>query len=231
MVEETLFKVHRHFLTRDSEFFRGLFDCPVPPNEEAEGRSDARPIILYGVTIHEFRCLLRFYYDGMHTPALDTLADWVALLSIATRYVIDRVRERAVAEVAARLDDPLEQVRLAHAHSVPHWLPLAYAALVRRPEPLDDAEAGALGLRTAVRIARARELARERRHVSCTQGSYYPFERAYTYDDKGIEQVVGEVWPECAEHAADEPAAHPHAPAATPPTLAPVDAPAFGFQF
>ncbi|GJE93072.1 BTB domain-containing protein [Phanerochaete sordida] len=207
MVEDTLFKVHRHFLTRDSEFFRGLFECPVPPNEEEEGQSDANPIVLHGVTLHEFRCLLRFYYHGMYAP-LDTLADWTALLAIATRFVFDRARTRAIAELGARLADPLEQVRLAHAHDVPAWLPLAYAALVRRAEPLCDAEAAALGLRTAVRVARARELARERRAVSVSQAPYYPFERTYACDDKAVAAVVGDVWPECAEAPPSPPPSH-----------------------
>ena len=64
-VERRLFRVHRHFLTRDSEFFRGLFACPVPPGEDAEGQTDTRPILLPGVTQHEFRCLLRFFYDRL----------------------------------------------------------------------------------------------------------------------------------------------------------------------
>ena len=63
-VEQKLFRVHRHYLARDSEFFRGLFACPAPPGEDVEGRTDDKPIVLYGVTAHEFRCLLRFFYDG-----------------------------------------------------------------------------------------------------------------------------------------------------------------------
>ena len=37
--------------------------CPLPPGEEQEGTSDAQAICLHGVTQHEFRCLLRFFYD------------------------------------------------------------------------------------------------------------------------------------------------------------------------
>ncbi|EKM57326.1 uncharacterized protein PHACADRAFT_81201, partial [Phanerochaete carnosa HHB-10118-sp] len=138
MARYMLFKVHRHFLIRDSEFFRGLFACPLPPGEEAEGQSDAKPIVLYGVTVHEFRCLLRFYYDRTYRPAIDSLDDWIALLSIATRYVFDNIRDLALEEIAQRLHDPLQKILLASKYNVPHWLPLAYADLVKRPEPLSD---------------------------------------------------------------------------------------------
>jgi hypothetical protein len=72
-VEKRLFRVHKHFLVRDSEFFRGMFECPLPPGEEVEGRRDSKPITLHGVSQHEFRCLLRFFYNRYAPIALSTV--------------------------------------------------------------------------------------------------------------------------------------------------------------
>lgn len=67
-VEDRLFRIHQFFLARDSEFFRGLFACPPPPGEDVEGGSDEKAIRLEGVTVEEFRCLLRFFYDRFVFP-------------------------------------------------------------------------------------------------------------------------------------------------------------------
>ena len=53
-------------------------------------------------------------------------------------------------------------------------------------------------MRTVVRVARAREAVRQRGFVSAAQRNYFPFDTVYKYDEKGIMQVVADVWPECA---------------------------------
>ncbi|EKM48531.1 uncharacterized protein PHACADRAFT_202701, partial [Phanerochaete carnosa HHB-10118-sp] len=103
-----------------------------------------------------------------------------------------------------------------------------------RPEPLSDNEAEILGLRTAVRVARAREATRERKYVTWTQGSYYPFEKTYTFDEKGVRQVVSDVWPECAGYVSSEPpvgCAQQPAPPIPSSLVLPSGAPRFVFQF
>ncbi|KAI0088337.1 hypothetical protein BDY19DRAFT_950387 [Irpex rosettiformis] len=198
LVERRLFKVHRYFLVRDSEFFRGMFACPTPPGEEPEGTSDSRPISLHGVTHHEFRCLLRFFYDSMYRPSIITLQDWIALLSISTRYVFDNIRELAISEISKQMIDPVTKITLANRYHVPQWLSPAFLELCKRVEPLQDPEAEALGLRSVVRIARARELARDQGFITATQRSFFPHDRIYSYNDRGIMAVISNVWPECA---------------------------------
>jgi hypothetical protein len=53
-VEEIEFKVHNHFLTRESERFRSMV-AQAPPN----GR-----VHVPGVTAKEFENLLDFFYEG-----------------------------------------------------------------------------------------------------------------------------------------------------------------------
>ncbi|CAL1710181.1 unnamed protein product [Somion occarium] len=197
-VENHLFRVHRYFLTRDSEFFRGLFTCPPPPGEVAEGQSDEKPIILEGVKESEFRCLMRFFYDGMYTPAVVSLDDWIALLSISTRYVFDRIREMAIQEISTKVLDPIKKIILANKYDIPQWLPPAFVDLCKRPESLSESEAETLGLKTIVRVARARESVRDKGYVTWTPRSYFPHDRVYSFNERGVLSVINEVWPEYA---------------------------------
>ena len=62
-VENQLFKVHRHFLIRESPVFQWMFACP-PRQDGPDGVSDQRPIPLPGVLSREFEALLDFFYRG-----------------------------------------------------------------------------------------------------------------------------------------------------------------------
>ncbi|KAI0700363.1 hypothetical protein C8T65DRAFT_657830 [Cerioporus squamosus] len=86
-VEDTLFRVHRYFLGRDSSAFQHMFSMPVDgmPPQNMEGCSDKNPIRLYGESVEWFRALLSVIYDlplqlqAYNTPA----ADVERLLTIA----------------------------------------------------------------------------------------------------------------------------------------------------
>jgi hypothetical protein len=137
----------------------------------------------------------------MYQPSIVSPQDWVALLSISTRYVFDAIRELAILEISKQVHDPVKKISLANKYNIPHWLPLAYVELCKRPDPITDWEAEILGLRSVVRLARARELARDRGFITATHRSYFPHDRIYSYNDEGIMTVVYEVWPECASDA------------------------------
>ena len=62
-VENTFFKVHRYYLTRESEVFRTMFSCPSSEHGQ-EGVDDSKPIHLPGVTSRQFEALLDFFYEG-----------------------------------------------------------------------------------------------------------------------------------------------------------------------
>ncbi|KAI0078035.1 hypothetical protein K474DRAFT_1706761 [Panus rudis PR-1116 ss-1] len=205
-VERKLFRVHRYFLVRDSEFFRDLFSIPSPPGEIVEGTSDDRPIRLEGVKIDEFRCLLRFFYDSTYGCSIITLEDWISLLSISTRYIFTKIRDLAVLRISTQSAvTPIQKITLAHQFDIPQWIPPALVDLCKRQEPIDDEEAECLGIRTVVKIAQARELARDRRYVTWTPRAYHPYDRVYSYNDRGILDVVSELWPEYKTHIPDPP--------------------------
>ncbi|KAG7451629.1 uncharacterized protein BT62DRAFT_916590 [Guyanagaster necrorhizus] len=62
IVGRELFRIHRYFLARESEFFRTMFSCP-PGTEGPEGISDDKPIpIGAGATREEFECVLDYIF-------------------------------------------------------------------------------------------------------------------------------------------------------------------------
>jgi len=92
-----------------------------------------------------------------------SLDQWISLLSISTRFQLDRIRRRSISEIESHNPQPgaVDKVVLAIRHSVEHWLIPAYCDICERTEPLTDQEAEKLGAVTTARLARARELLRK----------------------------------------------------------------------
>ncbi|THH19336.1 hypothetical protein EW146_g1808 [Bondarzewia mesenterica] len=159
-IDERLYRVHRYLLIRESGFFRDMFSCPSGDTQDVEGLTDENPIILAGTTKMEFESVLQFLYFGMHDDYKASLEVWLAMLSISTRLLFDKIRQRAIKEITAQLDrmDPINLILLATEHDVPQWLQPAYERLVSRAEPLSHAEAKTLDLPTAMMLMRSREL-------------------------------------------------------------------------
>ena len=76
-----------------------------------------------------------------------------------------RIRTRAIHEINTFRPRilPIPQIVLAVAHNVPEWLPLAYAGLTAREEPIQVEEAMSIGLEKTVRISMAREEIRKKK--------------------------------------------------------------------
>jgi len=95
----------------------------------------------------------------MHDDYTATLADWIAILSISTRLIFDKVRNRAIKEITARLDEvePFELIRLAVKYDVEQWLRPAYRRIVTRSGLMTHAEALKVPFPMAVMLMRSRE--------------------------------------------------------------------------
>jgi hypothetical protein len=121
----------------------------------------------------------------MHDDYVPSLTDWIALLSISTRLIFDKVRARAIKEITARLDqvDPFELIGLAVKYDVEEWLKPAYRRIVTRNSLITHQEALKVPFSMAVMLMRARE-------------QYWRDNGAYTHQHKYSGQGVGvTVWP------------------------------------
>jgi len=95
----------------------------------------------------------------MHDDYRASLADWIAILSISTRLIFDKVRERAIKEITAQLDqiEPFELIGLAIKFDVEQWLKPAYRRIVTRANLITHAEAAKVPFPMAVMLMRSRE--------------------------------------------------------------------------
>jgi len=162
-----------------------MFALPQPDNEAGttpkEGTTDDTAITIPEVTCKEFESLLDFFYYRFVLPyrvhiwlsprylrestkeETRSIDQWVSLLSISTRFQLDRIRRRAISEIEAHHPQlhAVDRVVLAVKHSVDPWLIPAYCDICERTEPLTDQEAEKLGAVATARLARTRELLRK----------------------------------------------------------------------
>lgn len=113
-------------------------------------------------------------------PPLSTAEDWIRLLSISTRYGMERIRARALHELEYLPPlDPIQRIVLARKHDVQGWLLPSYVALCLRQQPLNVLEAVELGLETMVLLAMARESVRDPE----TLKDFENIRRSMTYEE------------------------------------------------
>jgi len=95
----------------------------------------------------------------MHDDYTPSLADWIAMLSISTRLIFEKVRERAIKEITAHLDEiePFELIGLAVKYDVEKWLKPAYRRIVTRSNLITHKEALKVPFPMAVMLMRSRE--------------------------------------------------------------------------
>ncbi|KAJ7896047.1 hypothetical protein B0H14DRAFT_547305 [Mycena olivaceomarginata] len=171
-VGSQLFKVHRHFLRKESEVFNWMFACP-PGADSPDGGSDERAIPLHGVTPAEFEALLDFFYEEKFQHHNISMLEWINLLAISTRFDFQRLRECAITAIEHGLCNnkgpvqdvnPIEQLLLAEKHDIPHWRRIAYVKICERSDPIQEWEAEKIGARETALLARARETIRNPHH-------------------------------------------------------------------
>ncbi|SRR6266702_4947201 len=95
----------------------------------------------------------------MHDDYRPTVPDWIAMLSISTRLNFPKVRERAIKEITAHLEeiDPFDLIGLAVKYDVQQWLKPAYRRIVTRTNLITHAEAEKIPFPMAVMLMRSRE--------------------------------------------------------------------------
>jgi hypothetical protein len=95
----------------------------------------------------------------MHDDYAPSLTDWIAMLSISTRLIFEKVRERAIKEITARLDEieAFELIGLAVKYDVEKWLKPAYSRIVTRSDLITHQEALKVPFPMSVMLMRSRE--------------------------------------------------------------------------
>ncbi|KLO15099.1 hypothetical protein SCHPADRAFT_825284 [Schizopora paradoxa] len=165
LVQNTLFCVHRFFLTRESPVFRDMLSLPVPKGVEVEGSSDKAPIQLQGITSDDFAKFLWTFYNELSEYDGVTIKEWLGVLRLAHMWECDNVRELAFRELEKLKLPPLERVIVGRDYDAPpEWMRRAKEALADRHTFITEDEARSLGATLAITIAALRERRRDMRH-------------------------------------------------------------------
>jgi len=160
-VENTLFRVHRYFFTRDSAFFRDKLPHPPPPGEFTKGSSDGNPFVLEDTLKIDFERLLWVFYNPLYSIYEGSVEEWSSILKLAHQWEFVEVKVFALRELERHEIPALQKIILYHTHDVNrNLLQAAYVAMTVRDEPIAIEEGRILGLETALLFARAREIAR-----------------------------------------------------------------------
>ncbi|KAF7376982.1 BTB domain-containing protein [Mycena sanguinolenta] len=116
-VEQTLFKVHKAFLTHNSSVFSTMFNLPVGMGDP-EGSSDDNPIVLLGDEVEDFCAVLNYIYaPPVRTQIQDittaALPEIISVVKFAHKYAMDHWKEWGL-KVLVRLLDDISSVPAEH---------------------------------------------------------------------------------------------------------------------
>ncbi|KAG5636942.1 hypothetical protein H0H81_006338 [Sphagnurus paluster] len=151
------FRVHRYFFERESKVFREEIERSTAPGQPRQGDNDSTAIILKE-SPQDFEKLLGVFYNPKYSLYDWNTEDWATLLGLAVKWGFDEVKELALRELDKKDIPLLTRIGLYQRFNIDfdRLVPL-YAELCSRPDTLDEEEAEALGLKTAVLVFRARE--------------------------------------------------------------------------
>ncbi|KAF7969628.1 hypothetical protein HWV62_26809 [Athelia sp. TMB] len=147
IVEGVLYSIHRHFLEKDSSFFK-LND------------KRSQPIALPGIKCLDFDRFLSIFYPREYGSFdASTIEDWKSILSLADRWEFKRIKPLAIKQIAP-IASPLDIIVLGRRYSIhePEWpLSKAYNAVCVQAHPLTLEEGNLLGMEDVIKIMSIRQ--------------------------------------------------------------------------
>ncbi|KAI9511475.1 hypothetical protein F5148DRAFT_325776 [Russula earlei] len=159
-VANTLFRVHRFFLTRDSKHFEDKL--PHSFGKPPKHSLDDDPLVLDDDVLEvDFERLLWVFYNPKYSIYNGSIDKWISILKLAHKWDFIEVKALAVRELQNLQIPPIQKVALYQTYSIDrNLLQPAFTALTTRDEPITIEEGREITLETALRLAKARELAR-----------------------------------------------------------------------
>ncbi|KAJ7289177.1 hypothetical protein C8J57DRAFT_1164982 [Mycena rebaudengoi] len=167
-IEDRIFKVPRHHFERNSEIFATTFTLPAADDVQAEGRSDANPFKLEGISSVDFERLLKVLYPlwVYHSLSRDIPQillmpkdDWISVLKLSTLWYFIDARDLAIRQLTSMSLGSVERILLSRQYDVAPWLRSGYTELARREEGISLGDAEKIGWKTTVQLYQTREVA------------------------------------------------------------------------
>ncbi|KAF5354437.1 hypothetical protein D9757_014719 [Collybiopsis confluens] len=158
-VEQVLYKLPRHRFTEESSVFADMFALPQGAEKLTEGSDNDNPIRLEQTQRKDWDCLLKLLFHRNQPGLLEpnfSFDEWVSVLSLATRWEMNFIRETAIERIA-RFTNSAKKIAVARQYQVYRIILPSLVVLVGRTEPLSASEAADLGLECAMKIFSIRE--------------------------------------------------------------------------
>jgi hypothetical protein len=157
LVENRIFRLHRFFFERESDYFRDRLG-PSNEGEPGEDGSPNSPYRICDVTSEEFAQFVWVWYNPKYSFAKQSREKWLTILRVATRWRFHEIRKLAIRHLEEMAFQPIEKISIYKEYDVDHELLLpAYVSLCRSPTLPSPAEGKILTLETVLKIASARE--------------------------------------------------------------------------
>ncbi|KAG2755140.1 hypothetical protein P692DRAFT_20845095 [Suillus brevipes Sb2] len=155
LVQDTLFRVHRHFFETESQFFVKEF-AKAPQ----EGSSDSSAFRLDKVSIADFAKFLWVWYSPSYRRESKPKDHWLSILELSTIWEFPEMKKLAVDELQKLDIEPIEKITTYDRYSIDKSLLLpAYKLLCKRAGRMSIEEGEQLKLHTVLGIQEARERA------------------------------------------------------------------------
>lgn len=189
LIGNHLFRIHSFFFYRESLVWRQMLDAP--PNGGEHGTADApSPFTLDDVKSEDFERFLWVIYNPQYSIYDAPAETWFSILNLAHRWNFCNIKDLAIRELEKLDIEPIDKVVAYHEHKINKALLIpAYIAICKRDKPLSLTEGMSLGMETVLRVADARERARQQAAESGI--------RSPTFDDFGdvqLEDMIREVF-------------------------------------
>ncbi|KAG1730954.1 uncharacterized protein EDB91DRAFT_1059088 [Suillus paluster] len=185
LVEDTLFRVHRHFFECESQFFIKEF-AKAP----RDGTSDSSAFRLEQVTSANFEKLLWVWYNRTYRRERMPKDHWLVILDLSTIWQFPEMKKLAVDELQNIDIEPVEKITTYDKYEIDKSLLLpAFKLLCKRPSRMSTEEGEQLKMHTVLGIHEARERAiRSAAEGGCRSPT------SADADDEELERILNDVF-------------------------------------
>ncbi|KAF8271074.1 hypothetical protein EI94DRAFT_632764 [Lactarius quietus] len=104
-VENSVFKIDKHFLTRESRILKSLLN-PIVPSRDPPGSSEANPFVLDDATSEGFASLLWVFYNLEFSFENTPVDKWKDILFLARQWGITRIEKLCIRELGKIIYPP-----------------------------------------------------------------------------------------------------------------------------
>lgn len=184
-VEGTLFRVHRHFFERESQFFAKEF-AKAPQ----EGTSDSSAYRLDNVTIANFAKFLWVWYSPSYRCESKDKDHWLTILQLSTIWQFPDMKMLAVDELQKLDIEPVEKIVTYDRYHIDRSLLMpAFKLLCKRASRMSAEEGEQLKMPIVLGIHEARERAvRSAAESGCLSPT------SADADDEELERILNDVF-------------------------------------